>query len=147
MLLVNPPRVLGDERQLEELAQSANDGNTADVCLVVQRAEELLVRDAANERFRRGWIAHVSALTFNLAIGAVLGFGLGHWRAAALQAATRIAISETQILTHPAGTIDALTRYRAGELHMVADDARDGRVMISWSLLTSGSQLLFTMHF
>jgi len=126
LLLANPPRVLEGERA------ALREGSGEDVCLVLRRAEGILVRDADDEHRRRGAVARLGALGFNLAIGAVLGFGLGHWRAAALQTATGIAISQVQIFTHPAGAVDALERYRAGDLD------RDGGPRIEVRLLPAG---------
>jgi hypothetical protein len=61
-------------------------------------------------------VSHVFGDVGSLAIGAVLGFGLGHWRGAALQAGGGIVITELQIFTQPTGAVDALARYRRGHI-------------------------------
>jgi hypothetical protein len=80
------------------------------------RAELLLERRAKAESIARGWVTQVSSISINLAGSAVLWFGYDQHRSALVSAGTGLAISEIQIWTTPRGAVDALQRYRAGEL-------------------------------
>ena len=128
-LLLEPLRVMDDDATLDALARtlSAPDGHTL-TCVLLARAEELLVLDAEDEALGTGWVAQAVGVGGSLAIGGVLGFGLGHWRGAALQAGGGIAISELQIWTQPTGAIDALKSYRHGR---AGDRAESPSVVVS----------------
>jgi hypothetical protein len=58
----------------------------------------------------------VASIGVNLAGSAVLWFGYHEHRSALVEAGTGLAICEVQILTAPRGAVDALRRYRAGDL-------------------------------
>jgi len=80
------------------------------------RAEELLERRAKAEAIAHGWLTQVASLSVNLAGGAVLWFGYHLHRSALVEAGTGLAICEVQVWTAPQGAVDALRRYRAGQL-------------------------------
>lgn len=80
------------------------------------RAEVLLEHRAKAESIARGWLTQVASITVNLAGSAVLWFGYNLRRSALVEAGTGLAICEIQLWTAPQGAIDALRRYRAGEL-------------------------------
>jgi hypothetical protein len=80
------------------------------------RAEVLLERRAKAESIARGWVTQVASISVNLAGSAVLWFGYRLRRSALVEAGTGLAICEIQIWTAPQGAVDALRRYRAGDL-------------------------------
>lgn len=80
------------------------------------RAEELLERRAKAEAIARGWITQVASVTVNLAGSAALWFGYHLHRSALVEAGTGLAICEVQVWTAPQGAVDALRRYRDGQL-------------------------------
>jgi hypothetical protein len=92
------------------------------------REESILERRARAESAWRGWRAQVGALAVNLGAGAVLWFGFGLHRAAVIDVASGVAVSEVEILTAPNAAIDSLRRYRAGELTPRAEQR------LSWSV-------------
>jgi hypothetical protein len=93
------------------------------------RAEVLLERRARAESIARGWITQVASIGVNLAGSAVLWFGYQQHRSALVEAGTGLAICEIQIWTAPRGAVDALSRYRAGDL-----TPRTER-QVSWSVV------------
>jgi hypothetical protein len=93
------------------------------------RAEMDLERRARAESIARGWITQVASVGVNLAGSAVLWFGYQQHRSALVEAGTGLAICEIQILTVPRGAVDALRRYRAGDL-----TPRTER-QVSWSVV------------
>jgi hypothetical protein len=68
-------------------------------------AEQKLYDVAAFQREARGWVPHVATFVVNAAAGAVLGFGYGRWRSAALTFGIGMAIGEVQIFTQPRGAL------------------------------------------
>jgi hypothetical protein len=107
-----PPTVLLDPEAVEELAPRAAAGD----CDALARAEALLVRDAASDAFGTSWVVHLGNVLFNLGIGLLLGLAYGRWVSGAISAGIGILVGEVQTLTRPASLVDALARYRAGEL-------------------------------
>jgi len=93
------------------------------------RAEVLLEQRAKAESIARGWVTQVASITVNLAGSAVLWFGYGLHRSALIEGGTGLAICELQIWTAPQGAVDALQRYRAGDL-----TSRTER-QVSWSVV------------
>jgi hypothetical protein len=116
-LLVLPPRVIADGRQLHTRLGARG---TTDVCALLADAETRLVRDAENQADGQRWWVHVGNIIVNAGVGLFLGLGYHHWVAGALNAASGAAIGEVIIFTQPTDTIDGLRRYRAGALD---DDA------------------------
>jgi hypothetical protein len=62
-------------------------------------------RIAAFQRDCQSPLMHVINLAYNAAVGAVLGFGYGHWRSAALNFGVGSLLGELQILTQPTGAL------------------------------------------
>jgi hypothetical protein len=93
------------------------------------QAEVLLERRAKAESIAHGWITQVASISVNLAGSAVLWFGYHLHRSALVEAGTGLGICEIQIWTAPRGAVDALQRYRAGEL-----TPRTER-QVSWSVV------------
>jgi hypothetical protein len=94
----------------------SNDSTPESPAMRLARAESILERRARAETAWTGWRAQVGSLAVNLGAGAVLWFGFGLHRAAIIDVASGIAVSEVEILTAPNPAIDSLRRYRAGEL-------------------------------
>ena len=108
-------RVEEDAPQLRLLVD-ATDGGRVAPCLVVERAEELLARDADDQRWNAGWFGQGVAIVTNGALALILGAGLGHWGGAAFNGIGGLLLSEAQIFTQPTGAARAWERYRAGGL-------------------------------
>jgi len=68
-------------------------------------AENTWRRVATFQRESQGLMVHVINFAYNAAVGALLGFGYGHWRAAALNFGVGSALGEVQILTQPTRAI------------------------------------------
>jgi hypothetical protein len=76
----------------------------------------MLVRDAKNEAWGRGWFTHTGNALLGVATLLVLGLGFHHWGAGTINAASSIAIGELMINLQPGGLIRDLRAYRAGDL-------------------------------
>jgi hypothetical protein len=105
-----------------------NDSTPEPPAMRLARAESILERRARAETAWTGWRAQVGSLAVNLGAGAVLWFGYGLHRAAIIDVASGVAVSEVEILTAPNPAIDSLRRYRAGEL------APPTQQRLSWSV-------------
>ena len=112
-LVVTPLKVMRDEERLEE---PKADTPEADPCVALARAEELLVRDAANEAEGRSLLFHGGNVVVNAGIFLVIGAGFGHWTSAIISLLTGVATGEIMILTQPTGALNALHAYRRGDL-------------------------------
>jgi hypothetical protein len=107
-LLLHPPSVLGDALVLDARMQATTvDGRFGDPCIARERARELLARDASDEAFATGPIAHAFVIGGNVAVGLFLGLAFHDWWGAAKQALGGSAVGELQILTLPAGAVKA----------------------------------------
>jgi hypothetical protein len=71
-------------------------------------AQASLRRVAAFQRECQGPLMHALNFGYNAAVGGLLGFGYGHWRAAALNFGVGSLLGEVQILTQPTGAMRAL---------------------------------------
>jgi hypothetical protein len=103
-------RVLTDAPKLDALVTGSNG---AEPCLVLARAEELIARDAADEDFNSGVLAHLAAIGVNGVLFAILA-SMGHWKNAVLDGAGGVVISEVQLWTMPTGASRVWDRYRKG---------------------------------
>jgi len=112
-LVVTPLKVMGDEERLEE---SQVEPTGADPCALLAKAEELLIRDAANEAEGRSLLFHGGNVVVNAGISLIIGAGFGHWTSATISVLTGIATGEIMILTQPVGALNALHAYRNGDL-------------------------------
>lgn len=111
-LFVLPLSILHQRADIEALAARASEGD----CEALARAEALMVAAAESEAFGASWLVHVGSVLFNLGVGLLLGVGYGHWISGAISAGVGIAIGELQILTQPTDLVDAVERYRRGDL-------------------------------
>jgi hypothetical protein len=91
-----------------------------DRCRLLVEAEATLGDVADRQRLASSWIPHVGNVLFNIGIGLILGWGYGHWKAAALSAGIGIAVGEANVLTQPHRLPDVLERYREGRLEHTA---------------------------
>ena len=140
---VPPLSVMADQRTLAARAASAS-GTTedADRCALLSDAEDRLARDAEQEARVGSWLWHAGGILFNLAAGLALGFGWDRWPSAVLQMASGIVIGEIQIYTQPVDAVEALRRYRAGDLSPATRAAGP-----AFSLAPYGGGLMITMAF
>lgn len=97
------------------VARLASPDAVAHECARLGEAETRLVATAESEASSRSWFRHALNVAFNGAMALVLGVGYDRWGAAALQAGPLV-IGEAILFTRPTTAIDALRRYRAGEL-------------------------------
>ncbi len=112
-LLVAPLKVMQDEERLEG---SQTEAPGADPCVSLARAEELLVRDAANEAEGRSLLFHGGNIVVNAGIFFIIGAGFGHWTSATISLLTGVATGEIMIFTQPVGALNALHAYRRGDV-------------------------------
>jgi hypothetical protein len=110
--------LLGKPPVLEEgpaYAQKVKVAPAADACSLIAQGERLLRAGAQAEDASRRWYLHAGNVLFNVGLGLLLGFGYGHWRAAAVNTLVGIAIGETNMLSSPAHLISGWQQYRQGE--------------------------------
>lgn len=112
-LLLTPLKVMQDE---EELAESKAESPGPDPCVSLARAEERLVRDAANEAEGRSLLFHGGNIVVNAGIFLIIGAGFGHWTSATISLLTGVATGEIMIFSQPVGALNALHAYRRGDL-------------------------------
>jgi hypothetical protein len=113
-LVLMPPAILADSVRLD--ARIARLAAGDDQCSVLRDAESYLVRDADNQAFGIGWVMQSVNIAYDVALGLTFGFWLHDWQGAAITIGTGIAVSELMMLTQPTDAIDALRRYRIGDL-------------------------------
>jgi hypothetical protein len=111
---VLPLSVMSDVPALE--ARLAQPRDTRSECARLADAEQVLIEAAASEAGGQRWYIHGANVAFNVGVGLVLGLGFDLWPAAALNGIGGAAVGELQILTQPTDAVDALERYRAGQL-------------------------------
>jgi hypothetical protein len=112
VLIVNPLKIMGDQRRLDRLVARGN----ANRCALLADAERLLIRDAASEALGKSALVHIGNFVLNIGLGLGVGLGYHHWDQAALLMLGGYAIGEAQFATQPSDVIDLLARYRAGNL-------------------------------
>src|SRR5262249_26096526 len=94
-----PLKIISDQPRFEGHLLAEPDHG--DPCVHLAEAERLLARDAKSEADGKGWLIHVGSALFNAGLGLVLGFGFGHWQAAAINTTIGIAVGEVMIATQP----------------------------------------------
>jgi hypothetical protein len=85
----------------EAFAREAAAATPATRCALIAEGERLLEQSAAQEAQATKWYMHLLNVAVNLSLGAILGFGYGHWTNAALDTGVGIALSEAVLLTRP----------------------------------------------
>jgi len=99
-----------------------------DPCVLVAEAERVLLRDADDEAFNSGWLAHTFAFTFNIGIGVALAV-IGHLQEAFIHGFSGLVVGELTVITAPRGAVNALRHYRLGQL-----DAPARATVFHWAL-------------
>lgn len=110
-VVVTPPKALADQPALESRLAA-----TTDVCAALADAEKTLAADADGLAFGTSWVMHTASIVYNLAVGALLGFGFHHWQSGAINAVVGAALGEAMIFSQPTGLIDAWSQYKKGQL-------------------------------
>jgi hypothetical protein len=131
LITIAPLRVMRDHDVLEHHLAAA--GPDVDRCRALAVAEAMLIRDARNEAFGRGWLIHSGNALLGVAALLILGLGYRRWVSGALNGVASVAVGELMILTQPAGLVRDLRSYRAGDLR---EPARRRRT-VRWSLAPS----------
>lgn len=122
--LFSPLDVAHDGPALHAWRATFLSGDPAgDICPLLARAEDLLVRDADNQRRQQAWWFHAGNIAFNTGIALFLGLGFHHWEAGIINGVAGAAVGEAIILTQPTATIDDLRAYRAGIIGATGSDA------------------------
>ena len=96
-------------------AKKASAATADDTCALIAEGEKLLESGAEAEASTFAWYLHVGNVLLNAGIGAILGFGYGHWTSAVINTLVGVAVGETNILSSPAHLIPGWKRYRLGE--------------------------------
>jgi len=143
-LLVLPLPVLADQPALER--RVALEEGQADRCALLAEAEDLVIRDAADAAFGRGWLIHAGNLLIAVGAGLVLWQGMDDWESGLTALVTNFAVGELMIWTQPSGLEDDLVRYRRAEL----GDA-GSQDQLTWGLsplvVPKGAGLTWTSRF
>jgi hypothetical protein len=98
-LTLTAPALISEAPKFE--ARAADPA--VDRCVLAEDGQRILKQGAAEEAFGTGVTAHAGNAVFNLALGALLGFGFGHWESALCNVLAGTAIGEALILTQPTG--------------------------------------------
>ncbi|MFN0061100.1 MAG: hypothetical protein ACKVPX_01080 [Myxococcaceae bacterium] len=130
---------LGLTNRLQD-AQVDIDG---DVCASLALAEAALVEGARYESVAHGWMAHLGNVLINTVLSLALGIGFGRWESAVYSSGIGLVVGAAKILTHPAGLLSALERYRAGDL----EPWRPPEAGVPVTFSTGGAQLGFRLTF
>jgi hypothetical protein len=121
-----PRKVMGDSLKLAQRIGDSPRGE--DPCVLVAEAERVLLRDADDEAFNSGWLAHTFAFTFNIGIGVALA-AIGHLQEAFIHGFSGLIVGELTVITAPRGAVNALRHYRLGQLQ-----APPRATVFHWSL-------------
>ena len=135
LIAVAPLKVILDREALE--ASIAADPH-AERCAVLARAEALLIADAKNEKFGRGWLIHSGNVLIGVGALLVLGLGYGRWGSGVANGLGSVAVGELMILTQPHGLVRDLKSYRLGALREPQKRRRRAAFMAAPTLLGSG---------
>jgi hypothetical protein len=130
LITLGPLKVMRDSDALEY--HLAHAGPDVDRCRLLAIAEAMLIRDAASERFGRGWFTHTGNALLGVAAALILGLGYKRWASGIINGIASIGVGELMILTQPIGLVRDLGRYRAGDLR--APLSRRQRRRMTWSL-------------
>lgn len=114
--LIMPPTILADSEHLNDQLMLLSPA--ANPCPVLADAERYLIRDAENQAFGISPFMQTVIIGYNIGLGLIFGFAFHDWVAAGIAIGTGVAGSELMILTQPTDAIDALRRYRAGDLSL-----------------------------
>lgn len=110
--LLPPPAVYERGAAFAAEAEVATDETR---CQLIAEGERLLSQGATDETLQTKWYTHAINVAVNVSLGAILGFGYGHWRSAIINTLVGTAISETILFTKPHGLISAWRTYTEGQ--------------------------------
>lgn len=113
----------------------AHAGPDVDRCRLLAIAESMLIRDAAGEKFGRGWFTQTGNALLGVGAFLILGLGYDRWLSGALNGVASIAVGELMILLQPIGLVRDLRNYRAGDLRQ----PQRRRRRVAWSVTPSVS--------
>ena len=128
LIAVGPLRVMDDHDALEQAVVAA--GPASDRCELLALAETMLIRDAKNEAFGRGWLIHSGNVLLGVGALLILGLGYHRWGSGVANGLGSVAVGEIMILTQPHGLVRDLRSYRAGDLR----PPRRRRERVTWTL-------------
>jgi hypothetical protein len=111
--VILPPKAIADSRWWAR-HYAAHSGD--DPCALLNIAEQILLRDAADDEFGSGPLVHIGNFFINSAAGLVLGFGYNDWKAWSYTTIVGIVVGEIQTATRPNESKEDLRRYLRGEL-------------------------------
>ncbi len=97
-----------------EFAAHAAAATPETVCAIIAEGEALIAKSATDEVLPTRWFIHALNVAVNLSLGAILGFGYGHWTNATINTVAGIAISETVLFTKPHASIAGWREYTSG---------------------------------
>lgn len=100
-LLVPVPAIADSSTLDQRLAAPAGDTR----CSLLVEAESLLRRNAEDQAFARGWLAHALTVAANGGGLLVVGLGYQRWLTGVAGALVGTAIGELQIFTRPSGAL------------------------------------------
>jgi hypothetical protein len=141
-ILALPPHAIADARWWRRYRRlHAKE----DVCSLLNVAEQLMTRDAADDEFGTGPLVHIGNFVLNVTAGLILGLGYNDWKAFAYSTVVGIAVGELQTATRPAESREDLDRYRRG--HFSIRETSRVHWGITPMLPPKGGGLLFGLHF
>jgi hypothetical protein len=129
LIVLAPLTVMRDSDALEHHIGRARPD--VDRCRLLAIAEAMLIRDAASERFGRGWFTQTGNALLGVAAVLILGLGYDRWVSGVLNGVASVGVGELMILTQPIGLVRDLRSYRAGDLSAPRPRRRQ---RASWSL-------------
>lgn len=129
LIVLAPLTVMRDSDALEHHIGHARPD--VDRCRLLAIAEAMLIRDAASERFGRGWFTQTGNAALGVAAVLILGLGYDRWVSGVINGVASIGVGELMILTQPIGLVRDLRNYRAGDLSAPKPRRRQ---RTSWSL-------------
>lgn len=128
LIVLAPLTVMRDSDALEY--HLAHASPQVDRCRLLAIAETMLIRDAASEKFGRGWFTQTGNALLGVAAALILGLGYDRWVPGVVNGVASIAVGELMILTQPIGLVRDLRNYRAGDLRVPTRR----RQRVAWSL-------------
>ena len=87
-----------------------------DICTLVHEGEEILARDALDEKALAGWEPQVAYAGYGVLVAIVVGAVTRNWLPALVSGIGAIILGEGQILTQPIHLPSAWNSYRSGDI-------------------------------
>jgi hypothetical protein len=99
-------------------------------CLVLDRAEEMLIKAARDEADLTSATFQVTSLVLDAGYAAIIALAFKDAAGTVLNGVGAVAVTELQIFTTPTDAVKALERYRRGDL----SGARGSPPRVAWAL-------------